>query len=269
MPSENNPGHSQYYTQENYESMCDTIGELDIPKGKLILLHVRLKGIKNKEQYSNLSYEDLSKLVLDVFNDLFQPKSIIVPTYTYAFTNSGIYHRLFSKSEVGRFSEEVRKNFAVYRTPDPVFSVVDTSKYLSEKKEEIDYTTAFGDSCWREHLHKENCAVVNVDIDDLRYGQLHYIENLADVEYRYHKKFEGIVYEDETNYRNIEYRYFVRDLDLDPQWDRDKIEEHLVQEGILQVRERNSIKTSRVFSQDLKNEVMSKLEHDPHFLLQN
>jgi len=258
-----------YYDQRHYDTMRSTVNCLNITDKKIILLHVRLKGIKNKEQYSELSYEELSKLLIDVFSDLFDPKSVIVPTYTYTFTNSGVYHRLFSKSEVGRFSEEIRRNFAVYRTPDPIFSVVEISNYLSEMEEQIDYTTAFGDGCWREKLYEENCIVVNVDIDDLRYGQLHYLENLANVNYRYYKTFDGVIYRNKEDYDDISYRYFVRDLGRDPRWDRKKIEQYLIDERALQVEDTNGIKMSRISSHDLKEKIMPKLEQNSEFLLQD
>jgi aminoglycoside N3'-acetyltransferase len=109
-----------------FEKLCNP---LKIPKQRILFLHVRLRNIHRVtgQSYLNLTQDFLKQLWL------FEPKTILIPSYTFSFMRSGLFHRLFSKSEVGRFSEEVRQHFAQYRTPDPMFSVLDTTNYLKKK----------------------------------------------------------------------------------------------------------------------------------------
>lgn len=265
MTTDNN----KHYTNSDFRVMLEMLETLDLKNDGLILAHVRLKGLKSIDEISDISYEELTKLVLDVLNELYNPRSILVPTYTYSFTDSGVFHRTFSKSEVGRFSEEVRRKFSEYRLPDPIFSVSETGDYLMSKEGDIDCTSAFGQNCWREHLMNDNCDVINIDIDELRFGLLHYLEHVANVPYRYYKSFDGIVYTDVDEYHDIDYRYFVRDLDVDPRWDRDKIERLLSEAGLLEVRDYHGTKVSSVSAVDLEDGLLEILEDTPELVLEN
>jgi len=257
----------QQYSQTDYEYVTSLLSGLDIPSNKILFPHVRLKGLKQKNDILNLEYEALTQLLLDSFTDVFQPKTILVPTFTYSFTNSGIYHRNFSKSEVGRFSEEVRRKFATYRTPDPVFNVVDTTDHLV-KLDGLDYTTAFGINTLYEYLDDQDAVIVNFDINKpIISTQLHQIEKLNDVPYRYDKQFEGIICHDENQFTEIDYTYFVRDLDRDPNWDRSKIREYLIEEGVLQVASLDGVKVTAIFAQDKRKYISKQLSDDPEFLI--
>ncbi|NLC72725.1 MAG: hypothetical protein GX684_03005 [Ruminococcaceae bacterium] len=184
--------------QRDYVESCvfDLLKQLNIPKKRIIFLHVKLRNFKKRV---NASYEILSKAIITVFEDLFNPKTILVPTFTYSFTKSGIYHRAFSKSEVGRFSEE---KFAPYRTRNPIFSVVDVHNYLSNFENEINFNTAFDENSLFHFLDEEDCIIVNFGLEKLISTQLHYVERQMNVSYRYDKIFEGVVYHDEFNCEN-------------------------------------------------------------------
>jgi len=262
------PEQSQYYSKEQYNHISSILSEIDIPKNRILFIHARLKGLKEKTKVLDDSYEAVSKLLLDAFTKEFHPKTILVPTFTYSFTDSGIYHRVFSKSEVGRFSEEVRRKFSRYRTPDPVFNVVDTSDHLV-KKDAIDYTNAFGSGTLYDYLDEENAMIINFDLPKpIISTQLHHIEKINDVPYRFDKTFEGIVYNDEGDYHEITYDYFVRDLDIDPKWDREKIRRKLIDDGALQVTEKNGIEVTCVSAQEKREIISEEIKKDPEFLIQ-
>lgn len=261
-------GASENYTKSDYDYMYSLIDILDIPKNEIIYLHVRLKRFKHNSDIGGLSYKELTKLILDVIEREYDPKTIITPTFTYSFTDSGVYHREFSKSETGRFSEEMRKHFSVYRTPDPIFSVIESSEYLANREGQIDFSTAFGSNCWREHLVSEGETVINIDTPNILYGKLHYIEHLADVDYRYYKNFDGVVYTDRESYFDLNYRYFVRDRDMETERDNQKVESYLTNEKVLQIKDPDGFKMSKHSIQGLRNSIIKKLEDDAFFLLE-
>jgi len=258
---------TQEYSKADYEYVTDLLNGLDIPSNKILFPHVRLKGLRQKDDILNLEYETLTKLLLDSFTDVFHPKTILVPTFTYSFTDSGVYHRKFSKSEVGRFSEEVRKKFSEFRTPDPIFSVADMMGYLQNKQ--IDYTTAFGEGGLFEFLHEENCAIINIDLSEILMTQVHYIEKKCGVSYRYDKEFEGIVYKDEQSWQDVKYEYFVRDLDDDPQMDHEKREQFLRDQGGLQSVKKDGITGSWISAQQKHILLSEKMDSNERYLLEN
>lgn len=263
------PKQSRYYSEEQYNYVSNILSKLRIPEDQILFIHARLKGLRQKTDILDHSYEAISKTLLDAFVKEFQPKTVLVPTFTYSFTSSGIYHRTFSKSEVGRFSEEVRQKFSTYRTPDPVFSVVDISSHLSEK-DNIDYTKAFGSGTLYDYLDEEDAMIINFDLPKpIISTQLHHIEKINEVPYRFDKTFKGVIYNDENNYNEIEYDYFVRDLDRDPEWDRKKIRKKLSDEEVLQVVERDGIELTCISAQDKREIISKEVSKDPEFLIES
>ena len=256
----------QDYTSKDYKYISEFLSQFGIPDNQILFIHARLKGLKKESVLDDLDYETLTKLLLDCFMDSFDPKAILVPTFTYSFTDSGVYHRNFSKSEVGRFSEETRLKFSEFRTPDPIFSVADITGFLKGK--EIDYTTAFGEGGLFELLHEENCAIINLDLPKLLMTQVHYIEKECDVSYRYDKMFDGVVYDDDQNWRKTEYEYFVRDLDDDPQMDYQKREEFLSNRGSLETVKNDDITGSWISAQEKYDLLSKKLVGNERFLLE-
>lgn len=243
--------------------LFDLLKQLNIPQKRIIFLHVKLLDFKKKV---NAPYELLSKSIITVFGDLFNPKTILVPTFTYTFTKSGIYHRIFSKSEVGRFSEEIRK-VAPYRTLDPIFNVADVYNYLPGFAEEINFNTAFDENSLFHFLDEEDCVIVNFGLEQLVSTQLHYVERQMNVSYRYDKYFDGVIYHDETNYENIKYKYYVRDLEMNPQWNREKIKKYLIENNALHTFVKDNIDVSWISAKAKFKVIKKAILEDEYFLI--
>lgn len=158
----------------------------------------------------------------------------MIPAYTYTFTKSGIFHIKFSKSESGRFSEECRKNYNYYRTPNPVFSYLDTEAIL-KNVECINHLEAFGANSVFGFLHHKDVVLVNMALDIFLATPIHYIEQMYGVEYRYLKSFNGVIYYDDANYDKIQFEYQVRRLELDTKWDRRKMINDLIENKLIEV----------------------------------
>lgn len=268
MTNEYPPLKQVDYAGEDAEYLKQWLSDLDVPANRIVFPHVRLKGLANHEDIRTEDYRSLTKLLLDVIEDEFVPQTVLVPTFTYSFTNSGVYHRTFSQSEVGRFSEEVRRDADVYRTPDPVFNVVDTGEYLSTLTD-IDYTEAFGPDSLYAHLDEQDAIILNIDLNrPIISTQLHYIERINDVPYRYDKEFEGVMYETPESFQEIEYTYFVRDLDRDPQWDREHIRTYLSDHDGLSIETKEGLDATAISAQTKRELITKQLREQPEFLLQ-
>lgn len=205
----------------------------DLPKNKIIILHSSLKPIYEKyaEKYS---YAELTDRIIDLFYRFFSPKTLLIPTYTYVFTKSGIYHNTFSKSESGRFSEEARVNYSFYRTPNPVFSYLDTEGLLKDVKS-INHLDAFSEKSVFGYLHHKDVILVNMALKIFLATPIHYIEQMFGVEYRYFKHFQGVLYYDERTFENITFEYQVRRLEFETQWDRKKMINDLVNNKFISI----------------------------------
>ncbi|WP_373056142.1 AAC(3) family N-acetyltransferase [Zunongwangia sp. H14] len=237
--------------------------QLNIPENEILFLHVRLKGIMDK-----FSYRELSQQIVTVLNNLYKPKTILVPTFTYSYTKTGVYNQTSSPSEVGRFGEEIREQYpTTHRTINPVFNVIDTNNYFQQfhLKEE----TAFGEDSILHMLHDLGHVVININVDKFISTYLHYLEFAYKVPYRYIKNFPGEVISSNTVKKDIVYQYFVRDLEKDTTWDREKIKKTLQEEGVLKVFNFEHFEVMWTHSKQMENILGSKLETDKNFLLKN
>lgn len=234
---------------------------IDLPQNEILFLHVKLKGISN-----DVSYNELSKQIIEILNKLYNPKTILVPTFTYSYTKKGIYNRMDSPSEVGRFSEEIRNQFdPVHRSINPVFNVIDTNRYFD--KYELKEETAFGEDSLMHLLHKLGHVVININVDEFISTYLHFLEYHYEVPYRYIKNFPGEVIISEENKKDINYQYHVRDLEKHTSWDREKIKMTLHEEGGLEIIKRNNVEVVWSHSKHMEKILGQKLEADKNFLL--
>ena len=247
----------------NRNILADLFSDIRIPKGEILFLYVRLKTL---HEISGLPYSKLVQEIIALLIKKYSPRSILIPTFTYSFTRSGVFHLQFSKSEIGRFSEEVRLANFIYRTPDPIFSVIEIGNYVSQLQE-IRYCSAFGPKSLFAHLTAEDYIIVNIDLQEFVSTQLHYIERICNVPYRLEKKFNGVVYNLQGHYEEIDYYYYARDLTLTAEWDRKKIERVLVDNGNLRVNNSNPVKVLWNRSSQMVSVLCSEIQNDPEFLL--
>jgi aminoglycoside 3-N-acetyltransferase len=239
----------------------DFFKSADIPKNEILFLHVKLKGISDET-----AYDSLSKKLIDIIEELYQPKTVLVPTFTYSFTKEGSYNRMSSPSEVGRFSEEIRKQYSyTKRTSNPVFNVIDTSNYFENY--DLQEETAFGEDSLMHVLHELGHVVININAPQFISTYLHFLEFHYQVPYRYIKNFTGEVVLSTDMKKQVNFKYHVRDLQKNTSWDREKIKTALFKEGVLQVHNSNGIEVNWSHSKNLEEVLGSKLMVDKNYLL--
>jgi aminoglycoside 3-N-acetyltransferase len=245
------------------ELISKIFDNLYLPKNKIIVLHAKIKPIY-RELDGNYSYSDISKHIIKYLNKYYDPISLLIPSYTYSFTKSGIYHKLYSKSETGRFSEEVRK-MGHFRTPDPIFSFIDTNGYFSKTK--VNHKIAFGKGSIFEHLHNMDAVILNIGLDKFIATQRHYAEFKFDVDYRFDKYFPGTIYYNEKDYEDINYEYYVRDLDIPTDGNLLKITTELIQENVLNVHEERNLKLFWLTCQPYMDFFEPRMKQDLNYMI--
>lgn len=239
----------------------ELINALKLPKDQILFLHVRLKGLDGA-----MHYADQSKEIIASLNNLYKPKTILIPTFTYSFTKTGFYDRTNTPSEVGRFGEEVRKLYSPeYRTMNPVFNCIDTNRYF--KNINIDETTAFGQGSFLDLLARTGYIILNINLDNLINTHLHYLEYTNNVDYRYNKVFPGKVSFDGKTYKEINYNYFVRVLEIDTKWRRKKIENYLSKENVLVKVDYDTNSINWLKTNDMDYSIRKALASDIRFLI--
>ena len=179
---------------------------VDIPRGRPLLVHARLRHIHRR---TGTDYEKLTDLLLQCLLDC-NPSHLLIPAYTiYSFYLSRVFHLNYSHSEVGRFSEELRRR-GFKRTFDPMYSMLDITESLPK---ELDYTKTFGHQSVCDFLCRNNGIVINVDMPGFYSTPVHAVELEHLVPYRHIMELTGHMQKKNLDWQQITYTTYIRAVD--------------------------------------------------------
>lgn len=187
--------------------------------------------------------------------------SVLAPGFTPSFRTSGIYHKQFSRPEVGAFSRQFLPD-AEYRTDDPIHSILVDGPY---RFPDCDHADTFSETgCWAK-LADENVTYLNVGTPWLICTHHHYVEHAIEVPYLEHREYDGVRYRDEQNHeritqRNYEYAWPVKRSAR-------KIERYLQSRGVLRKYDLEGLQVSIVGAGDLQSALEPKVRADPYYLV--
>ena len=153
------------------------------------------------------------KTILNILISKFcKEGTLIIPTFTYSFRRNLIYDVDKSKChpQIGIMPEIFRKEKNTYRNLDPLFSFA----ALGTKKNIITRTSnnCFGKNSVFDHLFKSNGIILSLGVE-MTYGitEFLHIENMANVPYRYKKKFSGFIIDHNKVRRKDSINHFIKD----------------------------------------------------------
>jgi len=187
-----------------------------LPKKKNILIHLRLKNLISKKK----NYKSDSTKIYNYFCKNF--KTVVIPSFTYSYVKIKRFNPRKTKSEVGRFSEEIRK-LGLFRTYDPLFSFLVSSNFKGNKEYIL---SSFSNKSMFAEILKKNYLIINLNLNKLVCSLFHLIELKNNVPYRNFKTIKG-----KFNSKNIKYDFFMRNLKY--QLNRDKILKDLIKGNIV------------------------------------
>jgi aminoglycoside N3'-acetyltransferase len=201
-----------------------------IPDNKTILVHARLRGL---HQASGTKYPELSNQLLQQLKQC-NPSLLLVPCYTiYSFLLGRIFQRELSRSEVGRFSEELRL-LGFSRTADPMYSMLDILDHLPQ---DLRYDATFGAGTLCEHLYQADTIIINIDMPGFYATPIHQLELNAGVDFRYLKPVAGHIQHLHNDWSTIDYLAYLRAVNSSgaafPPYNQQRRLEYLRQCGVL------------------------------------
>ncbi len=221
--------HPLYNTNGHYIYKADIIKALrncGVKKGDVIFVHSDISAFG---KLSTFDAAFLLKTLADALKESVGSNgTIIMPTFTYSFTENKPYDKSNSKSKVGILTEYFRKQPDVSRTIHADHSVAIWGRHRNELlkigKDTFDKDSIFG------KLHKLNGKIVFFGAPFQSCTFLHYIEQMHKVPYRYMKKIRGKIidgnkeYEDEITFY-VKYVIFFTHLS--------NLEKHLLDKKLL------------------------------------
>lgn len=235
-----------------------------IPAGRILLVHVRLRGI------SGLCGGDYAAATTAVLDGLLAacPQLLLVPAYTiYSFLAGRVYHRRFSRSEVGRFSEELRQR-GCRRSSDPMYSLLQISGSLPEH---LDYSSTLGDGSVCSYLYRHNAVIVNVDMPGFYATPVHALELRHAVPYRRQQTLAGVVLDSGDVCRQVSYRAYLRPIAADgrvyPPYNQWRRRDYLRQQGVINTVAEHGVHLEWAELEPLAAAIDAVLRRDKLFLV--
>lgn len=249
------------YTVKDYIVALQRLG---IKRGDTICVHSQIYSLGiplcGKEQLLNYYCKILKESVG-------QSGTLIMPTFSYSFCNNEVYDIQHTPSSVGILTEHFRKYPGAQRTKHPIFSFA----VLGPREEE------FLDISWDAFDKEESVYGKLLRSDDsiVLFGAhkgytFYYLsEQYVGVKHRYFKNFSGTIID---NNRGEQYTqtvpYFVRHLDMRSIEDQRRVDQYLIQAGVLEGVEISGGSISRFHCKDAFQECTKKImENESYFLL--
>lgn len=183
-----------------------------LASGDVFLLHSDIRRLlaEFKKKKKTL---DTSIIINSFLNVIGKDGTMLMPLFNFTdFIENKFFSLPNSKSMMGILTERFRTDYKILRTKHPVYSFAVIGKDADKFKK--DNFSAYGKESPFQVLKDLNGKIAILDLSEQKSMTFyHHIEELNNVEWRYHKIFEGI-YEDFENKKSKQkYSIFVRDLD--------------------------------------------------------
>ena len=192
------------------KSIRDTLADVITSDDEVVVI---FSGIWMFGSSLGVPTNDVPKLLVDVICDfLGTHRTLLFPTYTYAFTKTRIFDRVKSAPETGVLPEHVltRREFERTRSPLNSYAVVGPR---SDEAYSIEDETLWGDASamgWFDAVNARICVLG--EPWHVACTHFHRAEEKLRVPYRYFKRFPGALHENGAWVRDISPVMFVRPL---------------------------------------------------------
>lgn len=199
------------YKKKVVNDLAERWGNSGIENGDILLLHSNAKRLimEFKRKKINLEISDIIDSFLRILG---KNGTLIMPLFNFKdFIRNNFFSIKKTVSGTGLISEKFRTKYNVLRTKHPIYSF---AVYGKEKiKFKKDNFSAFGKDSPLNTLTELNGKIAILDLSENNsMTYYHYIEEMHNINWRYHKIFSG-TYEDEKGFvKKKEYSVFVRDL---------------------------------------------------------
>ena len=177
---------------------------------------------------------------LDEFRDLLEEiekkkGNICIPSYSFSYTKNEDYNILKTPCvNVGAVSEHVREKHPERRTVDALFSYIIYGDKISKKHYEISDYETFGKGSIMEEVFNLDGYVWAIGGVFKNSTEIHFIEKLLEINYRYDKIFRGKLIDKEGKSHDQQITYFCKNFDYNLWYDFKNLENELRDDGLIE-----------------------------------
>ena len=245
------------------EHIIAALGACGIGPGDLLMLH---SDALVAAQFRSVPEERRLDLVLDAVLAALGPAgTLVIPTFTYSFTKGEVFDHEHSPSTVGQLTERFRQRPDVLRSPHPLFSIAAQGP-LAPAFAASAAGDCFGPGTAFDLLHRHGGKIACLGCGFDRITFVHYVEQRAHVDYRYPKRFDGVIRQDGVEIE-ASVSYLVRDLARDTPCDLTRLKHRLQASGRLRSGAVGRVGLLAVTTHDFLEAADALLAEDPAALI--
>lgn len=243
----------------------NSFDQVGLENGDTVMLHCDAMVTAQFPPAPNAKRFDL--LVDTLEEVLGEDGTLVLPTFTYSFTQGDVFDIRHSPSSVGAISEFFRTRSGVVRSSDPLFSVAAKGRHAA-KFADSNNEDCFGKGSAFDLLLALDGKVLCLGCSLDRVTFVHYVEQRRGVDYRYLKRFSGEIIDLDGKRRFHTVRLYVRDLEKDSDVSLSKLRQRLVCAGLLKSAELGRVGIAAVGCGDFFRIAQSLLDEDPTALIE-
>ncbi len=190
---------------------------LGIPPSSTVMIHSSL-----------LKFGIIENGLAGFFNCIIESLSgdttILMPSFTFSFSDSGYWNAKKTQSEMGVLTEYFRNLNGTVRTIHPFHSVVALGKYANDFAK-CNSLSSFGKGSPFEKLLEFDAYNLSLGTEFIGGATfVHHTEEVCQVPYRYYKEFPGDVYDRKDEKVREVFKMYVRKItstyEYENNWDR-------------------------------------------------
>ena len=179
--------------------------------GDTVLIHSSMKRAF-KYLLNQGAQADPRVIVDSLLDQLGNRGTILLPLFNFDFPRTGKFSMKTTPSQMGVVTEFVRENYEGHRTGHPIYSFYAIGSN-SDEFNGINNRSGYGKDSPFAKLLELDGKIASIDLDDQNSMTMyHFVEEMAEVDYRYFKTFTGQYENLKGSVSQEDYTLFVRDL---------------------------------------------------------
>lgn len=194
------------------EALSDEWRQAGVHEGDTLLVHSSIKRTVRRHLRMGVSLtpQDILRSFLEALGPY---GTLILPLFNFDFTKGVAFNISTTPSHMGALTEAGRTHPLAVRTGHPIYSFAAIG-FAAERFREIDNFSGYGSDSPFAVLREMNGRIAVLDLPDQNSMTFyHHVEEMHNVEYRYHKTFTADYIDKNGNTSPKTYGLFVRNIE--------------------------------------------------------
>jgi len=213
------------------EKLAEEWENSGVNEGDTLLLHSSIR--RTLRRYLKQGARISPEIILDSFLEVLGSNgTLILPLFNFDFTKNVVFDMAQTPSHMGALTEAARIHPAAIRTGHPIYSFAVIGR-LSNKFSLVDNYSGYGADSPFAILREIDGKISVLDLPDQSSMTFyHHVEEMLEVQYRYHKRFTGKYINMDGDEDIKSYGLYVRDIEKGVKTYVDPVGELLWKEGL-------------------------------------